>query len=90
MAGARKLPYIARLKFKAYETEPYRATMTVKQADGIAAMLEKYKKEGALVDYYLGPPNKMEQVHAMVFSADGLRVELVDLIEVEKKLESGG
>lgn len=90
MAGAKKLPYIARLKFKAYETKPFYSTMTIKQADGIAKMLEKYKGDGALVDYYLGPPKKMEYVHALIMSGDALKIELRDLIEVEKGLAARG
>jgi len=53
-------------------------------------MLEKYKKEGSVEDYYLGRPDRMEQLHALVLSGEGLEIELRDLIEVEKKLARGG
>jgi hypothetical protein len=85
MAGAKRLAYIARLKFPTYETKPFHSTMTIKQADDIAAMLEKYKKEGVLEDFYLGPPNKIEQLHALILSAEILKIELRDLIEMEKR-----
>lgn len=84
--GKKKLAYIARLKFPAYESKPFRAEMTTGQADKIASILEKQKKAGAIQDYFLGPPDTMEQVHALVLSADGLKVELLDLIQVEKRL----
>jgi hypothetical protein len=90
MAGAKKLPFVARLKFKAYETKPFIAQLTMKQADQIARMLEKYKKEGSVEDYYLGRPDRMEQLHALILSGEGLEIELRDLIEVEKKLARGG
>ena len=89
MAGAKKLPYVARLKFPSYETKPFHSTMTIKQADDIAAMLEKYKKEDALVDFYLGPPDKIEQLHALILSAEILKIELRDLIEMEKRRPPG-
>jgi len=84
--GKKKLPYVARLKFPAYESKPFRSEMTTGQADQIAAILEKHKKAGAIQDFYLGPPDEMEQVHALVLSADGLKAELLDLIGVEKRL----
>lgn len=84
--GKKKLPYVARLKFKSYESKPFRAELTQGQADQIAAVLEKNKKAGLIQDFYLGPPDKMEQVHALVLSADGLKAELLDLIQVEKRL----
>lgn len=90
MAGAKKLSFVARLKFKAYETKPFIAQLTMKQADQISRMLEKYKKEGAIEDYYLGKPDKMEQLHALILSGEILEIELRDLIELEKKLARGG
>jgi hypothetical protein len=89
MAGAKKLAYIVRLKFPAYEAKPFRSTMTIKQADDIAAMLEKYKKEGVLEDFYLGPPDKIERLHALILSAEILKIELRDLIEMEKRRPPG-
>lgn len=86
--GKKKLAYIARLKFTSYETTPFRAGMTTGQADKIAEILEKYKKAGVIQDYYLGPPDAMEHVHALVLSADGLKAELLDLIETERRLSS--
>lgn len=84
--GKKKLSYVARLKFPAYESKPFRSELTSGQADQISAILEKHKKSGAIVDFYLGPPDKMEQVHALVLSADGLKAELLDLIQMEKRL----
>ena len=86
LMGKKKLSYVARLKFPAYESKPFRAEMTTRQADQIAVILEKNKKVGAIVDFYLGPPDKMEQVHALVLSAGALKAELLDLIQVEKRL----
>lgn len=84
--GKKKLAYIAILKFKTYESKPFRAEMTVGQADKVAEILEKQKKAGAIQDYFLGPPDTMEQVHALILSADALKAELLDLIQVEKRL----
>lgn len=89
-AMARKLPFVARLKFSTYETKPFIAELTMGQAEGIAKMLEKYKKAGAIQDYYLGKPDRMEQLHALVLSGDILKIELQDLIELERKLSRGG
>ena len=86
--AARKLPFVARVKFPSYETKPFIAQLTMGQADEIARMLEKYKKAGAIQDYYLGKPDKMEQLHALVLSSDVLEVELRDLIEMERRLSS--
>jgi len=88
MAGAKKLPFVARLKFASYETKPFIAHMTMRQADQIVKVLEKYKKEGAIQDYYLGKPDKIEQLHALILSGDILQIELRDIIELEKKLAS--
>lgn len=88
LMGKKKLPYIALLKFPSYETKPFRAEMTTGQADKIAEVLERYKKVGDIQDYFLGPPNTMEHVHALVLAADSLKAELVDLIETEKRLAS--
>lgn len=84
--GKKKLSYIARLKFPSYESKPFRAELTSGQADQIGAVLEKSKKAGLIQDFYLGPPDQMEQVHALVLSAPALKAELLDLIQVEKRL----
>jgi hypothetical protein len=86
--GKKKHAYVARLKFPTYETKPFLAELTQGQADRIAEILEKYKKAGALEDYYLGPPDRMEHLHALVLPVDALKVELVDLIEMERRLSS--
>lgn len=88
MAGAKKLPFVARLKFPSYETKPFVARLTMKQAEQIAKMLEKYKREGSIQDYYLGRPDRMEQLQALILSGEILQLELRDLIEMEKRLSS--
>jgi hypothetical protein len=84
--GKKKLAYVVRLKFPSYESRPFRAELTSSQAGQIGTILDKHKKSGSLVDFYLGPPDKIEQVHALVLSADALKAELLDLIGVEKRL----
>lgn len=86
--GKSKLFYVAILKFPLYTTKPFRSQMTEGQAEKIAAMLEGYKKSGKLEDYYLGPPDKLEQVHALILSADSLKAELRDVIEAEGRRSS--
>jgi hypothetical protein len=78
--------YIVRLVFQNYTTQPFRAELTPKQANGIVAMLDKRKREGTLMDYRLGPPTEPEWVHALVLSSETLKVELDDLIETERRL----
>jgi hypothetical protein len=74
--AARKLSFVARLKFPTYETKPFIAELTMGQAEEIAKMLEKYKKAGAIQDYYLGKPDRMEQLHALILSGEILKIEL--------------
>lgn len=80
--------YVAHLAFPSYTTKPFRSELTKKQLDHITEILEKYKKAGTLMDYYIGPPDGPEWTHALVLSADALKSELVDLIEVERKMSS--
>jgi hypothetical protein len=84
----KKAFYIVRLVFLNYTTKPFRAELTPKQANGIVAMLDKRKREGALKDYHLEPPTEREWVHALVLSSDALKVELADLIETERRLSA--
>jgi hypothetical protein len=78
--------FVVYLVFPHYTTAPFRAELTPAQARRIAASLEKRKKAGAILDYYVGPPPQMEWTNAMILSSDALQRELDDLIEMELRL----
>lgn len=81
--GAKKSFYLVYLDFPGYTTKPFRAELTPSQVDGISAMLERYRGSGAIKGYQLSQPSKPEWVHALVLSAEALKAQLVDLIEME-------
>lgn len=88
MSGSGKSFYVVHLAFPSYTTKPFRSQLTKKQAENIEGILKKHKSGGSLLDYYIGPPDGPEWTHALVLSADALKSELVDLIEVERKMSS--
>jgi hypothetical protein len=83
----RKGRYIAHLVLPndIVTTELY-ADLTEKQAGAIAAWLTREKNRGAIKDFYLGPPQRMELVTAMFFNAEGLRAQLQSTIEDFERL----
>lgn len=81
--------YIARVAFPSYQSHTYRAELSKSQADRIAAMLEKYLKERTILGYDLRPPEKLEWVHALILSPEALKVELEDLIKLERRSPDG-
>lgn len=82
----RRGAYVVRLIFSGYTTRPMRAEMTQAQADALRKLLERRKGEGVIRDYDLGPPTQIEWVHAMIFTAGALRIEIEDLIATEQRL----
>lgn len=83
----RKGRYIAHLVMPDGTVTPERyADLTEKQAAAIAAWLDKEKARGAIRDYYLGPPKRMEHVLVLFFNAEGLRRELQSIIEDHERL----
>ena len=83
----RKDRYVGYLVWGEGDVSPgYYADLTLKQAERIAAWLEKEKARGAVVDYYLGPPQKMEQLTVPFFTAEGLRNQFQSIIEDRERL----
>lgn len=83
----RKDRYIAHLVFpEGRATREIYADLTLRQAEILAAWLEKEKRRGAIQDFYLGPPQRMEHIHTMFFNAQGLRNELQSIIEDHERL----
>jgi len=78
--------YVARLIFADYTSQPFRAEMTEKQLEALRVALDKKVGHGPFKGYVLAPPKRAEYVHALIFSADALKAELLDLIETEKRL----
>lgn len=84
-----KALYVAILVFPTYKSDEIYAELTQKQAAGVAAWLDQEKRKGPLVDYYLGPPPRQQQLHAQFLTEAGLRAELKDLIELERRSAMG-
>ena len=87
MLFGRKGRYIAHLVLPGgIVTQELYADLTEKQAESIATWLTREKNRGAIKDFYLGPPQRMELLTVMFFNAKGLRSQLQSIIEDHERL----
>jgi len=87
---SRKTLYVAVLVFPGYKTSEVYALLTEEQASSIAEWLNQEKKNGLISDYYLGPPQKQEQLHTQFLGEAALRAYFKDLIDLEHRHFSWG